>query len=135
MPSVLSKQRMRQEVIEYLAGRQSLNDFYAWFMPATLEVEHESKAVRDLAYQIKLHLAEYHRGHLTADELRQVLAGFIKSSRSANNGTMAKALAGRSSSGTMAKALAGRSSSRSNAPVLAGQERTRGVRAKRKQAR
>ena len=49
MPSNLSVSRVRRELTSYLNGRKSLREFYDWFVPATLDVDHSAPAaVREL---------------------------------------------------------------------------------------
>jgi hypothetical protein len=74
MPFDLTERRIRRELVKYLVGHTSLDDFYAWFTRATLVVTGQSpRALRELVYGIKLYLAEYSRAHRTEAELRQLL--------------------------------------------------------------
>lgn len=75
MPSDLTESRVRSELVRYLNGRGSLEDFYAWLIPATWDIDDcAPKGLRHLVYGIKLYLAEYSRGHRSDEDLRSRLA-------------------------------------------------------------
>jgi hypothetical protein len=73
---------LAEEILErlksYIAGNVSLDDFEAWFVPATLEVhrssEHEAQV---LAATINLWFAEFTNGDRTAAELRDLFEGLL----------------------------------------------------------
>jgi hypothetical protein len=80
-------QDILQQVAEYLAGRLSPTDLEAWLLPAAWNV-HKSgdPAVEKLAGKIQLKLAEFDRGHWTADELRHRLEEIVAECRAEQAG-------------------------------------------------
>ena len=64
-------ERLRHELIKYLAGMQTLSQFEAWFLPTTWNVPSAFSA------SIMLHLAEHDRGDLDEDELAERLYALL----------------------------------------------------------
>lgn len=69
---------LREELADYLAGKQSLRHFYNWFAPETTDIHlWAPKPLQDMVYTIKLLLAEYSRGHRTEAYLQERLRPFV----------------------------------------------------------
>ena len=67
---------IRDQLISYLRGDLSLDEFTAWLVGATWNVENVGEAgASQLAYAIELALTEHSSGLLTVDELRRDLLG------------------------------------------------------------
>ena len=65
---------IRQRLTSHLAGDVPLDEFKDWLVGATWKLNRAADpAAHQLAYQIKLPLAEHSGGYLTDDELRQAL--------------------------------------------------------------
>lgn len=65
---------IRDRLTQYLRGKSSLQEFKAWFIPATWDVTPESdRAVHDLTTEVHLRLAEFDQQHWTEAELREQL--------------------------------------------------------------
>jgi hypothetical protein len=65
---------LREHLADYLAGAVTLDEFKDWLVGATWDVDEcgDSTAI-ELAYEIKLALAEHSGGHATDEELRAAL--------------------------------------------------------------
>ena len=65
---------IREHLVCYLAGKESLGELTHWFVGATWDIEHDpSGEARDLAYSVDPALIEASSGLLTLDELRAKL--------------------------------------------------------------
>jgi len=70
---------IRERLAAYLAGRTSVADFDAWFVPATWELRPEDDPeAHDLANEIFLRLAEYGQGHRTEPDLKALLRPLVE---------------------------------------------------------
>lgn len=69
---------LRDHIIAYLTGEETLSDFHEWLVGATwdVEVRGEPQAV-DLSYEIKLALAEHGRGDISLADLRERLSSLV----------------------------------------------------------
>lgn len=63
---------IKSHLLDYLAGRNTLEEFEDWFVPETWDTE-DSEA-EPLAAEVDLRLAEHTSGHLPEDELRREFA-------------------------------------------------------------
>jgi hypothetical protein len=67
---------IRDQLVSYLTGDLSLDEFTAWLVGATWNIENVGEAgASQLAYAIELALAEHSSGLLSQDELRRDLLG------------------------------------------------------------
>jgi hypothetical protein len=75
---------IREHIIAYLEGGETLLDLHSWLVGATWDIEDrdEPKAV-DLTYEIKLALAEHGRGDISAADLRERLRDLVDVSEAA----------------------------------------------------
>ena len=65
---------IREHLADYLRGDSSLDEFQAWFIPATWDLDVTgAEAAQKLTHGIKLRLAEYTNGDLDEQELRRLL--------------------------------------------------------------
>ena len=65
---------LRNELLDYLTGKQSLQSFYDWFGPESTDVHlWAPDQVLDMVYTIKLLLAEYSSGQRSETDLRDQL--------------------------------------------------------------
>lgn len=65
---------IRHQLVSYLSDRMSLDEFTAWLVGATWNIESMSEPeASQLAYAIELALAEHTSGLLTLEELRAEL--------------------------------------------------------------
>ena len=66
------EQRIREAVIQYIAGQVPLRQFHEWFASQTWNVESlpEAGDLRQLVNEIDLLLAEFSSGHWTEQELK-----------------------------------------------------------------
>lgn len=66
------EQRIRESVMEYIAGRLSLRQFQEWFASQTWNLESVAEAgdLQQLVNEIDLLLAESSSGHWTEQELK-----------------------------------------------------------------
>lgn len=72
--STSMESEIRERLARYLGGETTLDEFYAWFVPATWDVERETdEGAFDTTNEIYLRLAEYSNGHRTEAELRPFL--------------------------------------------------------------
>jgi hypothetical protein len=72
---------IRSRLADWLAGRQSLDEFEDWFVAATWDVhksgDSEAEALTD---EIELRLSEYTDGVLSPEDLRRELSALAASS-------------------------------------------------------
>jgi len=68
-----SEQKIREAVLQYIAGRIQLRQFQEWFAANTWDVRAESSDAQQLVNEIDLLLAEFSNGHWTEGELRSRL--------------------------------------------------------------
>jgi hypothetical protein len=73
---------LSQEVLDrlktYVEGDVSLEDFEAWFVPATLEVHRSpDQDAQELTATINLWLAEFSNGDRTEAEIRELFGGLL----------------------------------------------------------
>lgn len=70
---------LQDELTCYLAGEQSLSEFYHWFVPEAWDVHQwASPRVQEVVGEINLLLAEYSSGHRTEQELKDLFAKIIE---------------------------------------------------------
>lgn len=70
---------IRDRLAQYLRGELTLRSFQEWFIRETWDIQNsEPQYILDLAYSIKLKLAEYTNGHLTEDDLRKALRQYVE---------------------------------------------------------
>ncbi len=77
--------QVREQMSQFVGGRQSLTQFEDWFVSAFWSVEFElDAATRDLGYEIELRLAEHSNGDWTEAEMkdmfRQLASRYLVSS-------------------------------------------------------
>lgn len=61
---------IRQHLVQYLAGRLSLDDFTDWFIGISWEIDsYDGAEARELVYAIELALAETSGGYMTVEAL------------------------------------------------------------------
>lgn len=76
MTSSLERQ-IREHLARFVDGRASLEEFDAWFSPATLNVEQlDDPGAEDLTWEIMLRLAEYSNGDRSLAETRAILRDY-----------------------------------------------------------
>jgi len=70
---------IREQLADYLAGKISLRQFEDWFFPETWNIDDtDDQALANLAYGIKLRLAEFSHGDWTESELRSMLRSILE---------------------------------------------------------
>jgi hypothetical protein len=75
-------QQIRDQLVRYLVGEQSLADFNRWFMPATWNVHRRGdQDLEALVGEVGLAMAEHQAGDLTEEQLRERLALVAKADR------------------------------------------------------
>jgi len=66
--------KIRDQVYQYIKGDISLNDFQAWFVPATWNIHQtEDFSTQEMASEILGRLAEYLNGDWSQDEFIDIL--------------------------------------------------------------
>jgi hypothetical protein len=74
----LTLRDLQSHLKDYLTGKSSLPEFRDWFDVETWDFATEADtAVRQVAGEIELRLAEFTNGHLTEDELRRQLESLL----------------------------------------------------------
>ncbi len=69
---------IREQLVRYLAGLQSLVEFEIWFVSTFWSVEDDlDPQTRDLGYEIQHLLAESSNGHWTEDDLRRMFRNLV----------------------------------------------------------
>jgi hypothetical protein len=71
---MIDKATIRGEVLRYLAGQQTLNDFNAWLIEQTWDIPLNDTSVAAISGSIERIVSEYDAGHLS---LRDLQAGLI----------------------------------------------------------
>lgn len=62
---------IRKELVRYLSGKISLQDFQTWFIPTIWNIDKtKNQTTEALAYEIMLRLAEFSNGDWTEDDLK-----------------------------------------------------------------
>ena len=75
---------IREHLDRFLAGELSLQEFDAWFVPATWRVEQmNDPGAEELTWEIFLRLAEHSNGHRSLAETKDLLRSFAAASAEA----------------------------------------------------
>jgi hypothetical protein len=70
---------IREALLRYLEGEQSLAEFQAWLAPVAWDIEKSDDASAvELVYEINLSLAERTNGHVSEGELRERLRQMMR---------------------------------------------------------
>jgi hypothetical protein len=78
---------LREHVIAYLVDEVSLRDFQDRLVGATWDIEDRGDPhATDMAYEIKLALAEHSQGDISLQELREQLGDLVATVNVANTG-------------------------------------------------
>jgi len=81
---------IQQHLIEYLSGATSLADFENWFVPILWDIDNEDENTREMAGTVHILIAEFSRGGLTLERLREGLAGAISAAEENRSGAMSQ---------------------------------------------
>jgi hypothetical protein len=74
---------IRERIIAYLAGELALPELQDWLVGATWDAERRNDPLAlDMAYEIKLALAEHDRGDITLAEFRERLSDLVTTTTS-----------------------------------------------------
>lgn len=63
----MNAQELKDRLVGYLAGKETLQSFQEWFIPASWESDDP------LAASVELHLAEFTNGHIDESELKELI--------------------------------------------------------------
>ena len=76
-------QEIKDRLADYLAGRQSLEQFEDWFMPLSWNITRDKTETPRLAGEVWLLLAEHDRGDRTDTDFKAALAEVLARETSA----------------------------------------------------
>ncbi|HLA10042.1 MAG TPA: hypothetical protein VJ023_05445 [Pyrinomonadaceae bacterium] len=75
---MIKENEIRAELVKYLAGEQSLDQFEDWFVQHSWNMHKDSSlSAQRLSSAIELRLAEHSSGHLSEEELRDQLRPYV----------------------------------------------------------
>ena len=76
---MLSELQLREQLVNFLANKSSLDEFEDWFVQNSWNMHKDSDlAAQRLAYAVELRLAEHDAEHLPADDFRRELAELLR---------------------------------------------------------
>jgi hypothetical protein len=81
---------IQQHVKQYLSGVTSLADFENWFVPVLWDIDGQEEKTREMAGTVHILIAEFSRGDLTLEGLRQGLAATIRTADENRYGEMSQ---------------------------------------------